>query len=270
MQQTERTFNRMFNYRKATAFILSIFVCALLLKLHNTRIRMYESPDKTTAEWNHGYHPKIPLPEKFIKSPCSINDSAWDMVGEDRIWSVVFADHRPGERRVVDINRLHKKAQIIVTHDTEAPGYKWEKINPEFKYVQDSFWLPYARMYLGGAPNAETVFNNAVNLWKEVLRNGTEGKKINSIIAKRDPEHHRYGSHLRLLLSAVAATTGPILEMGMGHFSTVPIDDLISESGRYLLSTDTDLSWLNKFKDIETPLHQLMLVPVYSDGIGCF
>lgn len=274
MQQPERTFYRMCNYRKATAFTLAIFVCAVLLKLHSIYIRMYEVPDKTTkttTEWNHGYHQKIPHPEKFISSPCSSNDSAWDMVGEDRIWSVVFADHRPGVRRAVDINRLHKKAQIIVTHDTQsARRYKWDIINPKFKYVQDLFSVPHARMYLGGAPDAETVFNDAVNLWKEVLRNGTKGKIINSIIAKHDPKHNAYGSHLRLLLSSVAVTTGPILEMGMGNFSTVSIIDLISKSGRYLLSTDTNLSWLNKFKDKETPLHQVMLVPVYSDGIGCF
>ena len=42
----------------------------------------------------------------------------WDAVGNDIHWSVVLVDHRPGERRVVDIDRLRHNADIIVVHDT--------------------------------------------------------------------------------------------------------------------------------------------------------
>ena len=42
-----------------------------------------------------------------------------DCIGVDRNWSLVFADHRPAGRRVVDIDRLLTRTELIVTHDTE-------------------------------------------------------------------------------------------------------------------------------------------------------
>lgn len=58
----------------------------------------------------------------------------WDEVGNDRHWGVVFVDHRPGERRVVDIQRLRSNADIIVVHDTEQPSYNYEPVLKTFKY----------------------------------------------------------------------------------------------------------------------------------------
>jgi len=60
----------------------------------------------------------------------------WDDIG-NREWGVVFVDHRPGERRKDDIKRLKDKAQIIVVHDTEYPGYGYEPILNLFKYRFD-------------------------------------------------------------------------------------------------------------------------------------
>jgi hypothetical protein len=58
----------------------------------------------------------------------------WDSIGSDRHWGVVFIDHAPGIRRAVDIQRLRTHADIIVVHDTQAPGYEYEPVLSTFKY----------------------------------------------------------------------------------------------------------------------------------------
>jgi hypothetical protein len=60
----------------------------------------------------------------------------WDEIG-NQLWSVVFIDHRPGERRKVDIKRFKDNAEIIVVHDTEHEGYEYEEILSTFRYRYD-------------------------------------------------------------------------------------------------------------------------------------
>jgi hypothetical protein len=53
--------------------------------------------------------------------------SEWDNVGLDHPrWSIVFIDHKPGERRVTDIIRLANISDIVIVHDTETPSYNYE------------------------------------------------------------------------------------------------------------------------------------------------
>lgn len=46
----------------------------------------------------------------------------WDEADiiENKHWGVVFVDHQPDERRMVDIKRLANNADFIVIHDTET------------------------------------------------------------------------------------------------------------------------------------------------------
>lgn len=60
--------------------------------------------------------------------------SKWDEIGEKEHWAVVFVDHRPGERRIVDIQRLRSHTDVFVIHDTQEPGYGYEPILSSFKY----------------------------------------------------------------------------------------------------------------------------------------
>jgi len=65
----------------------------------------------------------------------------WDELPVDRHWGVVFIDHKPGERRPVEIKRFANSADYIVIHDTEPEHekeYGLSKIWPLFKYVYHS------------------------------------------------------------------------------------------------------------------------------------
>lgn len=64
----------------------------------------------------------------------------WDQVGNERFWSVVFIDHHPAQRRVVDVERLRKNTEIFVIHDTQAISdhtYNYQKTLSTFKYRYD-------------------------------------------------------------------------------------------------------------------------------------
>lgn len=58
-----------------------------------------------------------------------------------------------------------------------------------------------------------------------------------------------WGSHLPALLAAVGASTGPVLELGVGHFSTPALHALCGAMGRKLVSVESDLKWLKEFDD---------------------
>lgn len=73
----------------------------------------------------------VPVYESVIP-----NHHCWDSVGNQK-WGVVFIDHRPGERRAVDIVRFRNDAEIIVVHDTETPSYGYEQAFQYFKYRYD-------------------------------------------------------------------------------------------------------------------------------------
>jgi len=60
----------------------------------------------------------------------------WDLIGNQK-WGVVFIDHRPGDRRAIDIKRFANLADVIVVHDTEAMCYGYEPVMNTFKYRYD-------------------------------------------------------------------------------------------------------------------------------------
>lgn len=53
----------------------------------------------------------------------------------DQEWGVVFIDHAPAERRVVDVLRLKDKADYIVLHDTESRKlYLLDQLDGQFPF----------------------------------------------------------------------------------------------------------------------------------------
>jgi hypothetical protein len=72
---------------------------------------------------------------QFIYVPISKkNADAWDLIGNDKEWGVVFIDHAPVERRVTDILRLRARTKVFVAHDTNRSCYKYEPVLGSFKY----------------------------------------------------------------------------------------------------------------------------------------
>jgi len=68
-----------------------------------------------------------------------------EFVLPDFPWDVVFINHEPAARRIVDIGLLMDKAKMLVVHDTEsADYYGYESILPKFRYRFDyKRWTPW-------------------------------------------------------------------------------------------------------------------------------
>lgn len=65
-----------------------------------------------------------------------------------------------------------------------------------------------------------------------------------------------WGSHMPALLACVAASTGPVLELGVGHFSTPQLHAICATMGRYLLSVESNDDWFTQMANIyETDEH---------------
>jgi len=67
-------------------------------------------------------------------------------------------------------------------------------------------------------------------------------------------------SHQRLLIGACLRTTGPILELGVGWYSTPLLHEFADAAGRYVLTVDNNEQWLAEFRGLESAHHKLRLV----------
>jgi len=68
-----------------------------------------------------------------------------------------------------------------------------------------------------------------------------------------------WGSHLPALLACLADTKGPVLEIGIGHFSTPALHAFCVASGRGLWSVESDGQWDEKFRSrYEHELHNFI------------
>jgi hypothetical protein len=70
----------------------------------------------------------------------------WETIDEEirsRHWGLVFVDHKPLERRVIEIKKLMnplngiEEPDMFVIHDSEDPAYGYDEIYPLFKYRFD-------------------------------------------------------------------------------------------------------------------------------------
>jgi len=69
-----------------------------------------------------------------------------------------------------------------------------------------------------------------------------------------------YGTHIFPLITVLAHTDGPILEIGTGDYSTPLLHALCSKNERFILSVDTYQAWLNLFLDLSKPWHQFKYI----------
>ena len=118
------------------------FSTPLLHSICKAQSRELLSTD-TSKEWLEHFRDLECGFHKFVYVPVYEDDwelnpkhERWDDIGNQH-WSVVFVDHRPGERRRIDVERFKDTAEIIVVHDTETPSYDFEGVFSQFKYRYD-------------------------------------------------------------------------------------------------------------------------------------
>ncbi len=69
-----------------------------------------------------------------------------------------------------------------------------------------------------------------------------------------------WNNHRPLLLKALQATTGPVLELGMGEGSTQYLHDYCAAQGRSLESYDNNFEWTSQFGTLADGKHRLFCV----------
>jgi hypothetical protein len=79
------------------------------------------------------------------------------------------------------------------------------------------------------------------------------------------PLDYGFGSNSIPLTLTSLLTTGDVLELGMGFFSTPLLHNVTSDFGRRLVSVDTKFEWLSKFLEYnKTQNHHVVLVDAES------
>lgn len=64
-----------------------------------------------------------------------------------------------------------------------------------------------------------------------------------------------YGTHQPFLFAAIAATSGRVLEIGAGDYSTMQLHALCRASRRRLLTIESSDDWMGKFIHLATDWH---------------
>ena len=74
-----------------------------------------------------------------------------------------------------------------------------------------------------------------------------------------------YASHLPILTRIMDITDGPVLELGMGLWSTPILDLMCRETGRELISFDNDPKWFESNKQWESDYHKFYFVEDWNE-----
>jgi hypothetical protein len=69
-----------------------------------------------------------------------------------------------------------------------------------------------------------------------------------------------YGSHLPFLSRIIDITSGPVLELGMGLYSSPFLHTICFLQNRELVSIDSDPQWYEENKKMESDLHKVIFV----------
>lgn len=74
-----------------------------------------------------------------------------------------------------------------------------------------------------------------------------------------------YGTHQRLLVKHLMRTTGPVVELGAGYYSTPILHEITQAQGRHLTTVDNNAEWLNRFNEFENEGHALQLIQSWDE-----
>lgn len=77
-----------------------------------------------------------------------------------------------------------------------------------------------------------------------------------------------YGTHLPLLTRLMDVTSGPVLEIGMGLYSTPLLHTMCQLQTRPLVSLDNDAKWYEENKKWQSDLH--LIAPLVTDWDDTF
>lgn len=70
----------------------------------------------------------------------------------------------------------------------------------------------------------------------------------------------RMATHIPILVRAFDLSQGDILEFGTGYFSTTLLDWLCAVTGRKLISYETDRTWFDRAKKMQSDYHDIIFV----------
>lgn len=76
-----------------------------------------------------------------------------------------------------------------------------------------------------------------------------------------------FSTHQRSLVVSAANTSGPVLELGSGWYSTPLLHELCKPSGRVLFTIDDSEEWVSQFRNLETRSHSIKHVPLWEDAV---
>lgn len=74
-------------------------------------------------------------------------------------------------------------------------------------------------------------------------------------------------THQRLLVASVLRTTGPILELGVGWYSTPLLHEIGRATGRPVVTIDNNNDWLAQFQCLDSAGHDVILIGWWGDLI---
>lgn len=73
-------------------------------------------------------------------------------------------------------------------------------------------------------------------------------------------------THQRLLVAAALRTKGPMLELGVGWYSTPILHEIANAQKRMLYTYDNNNDWLRHFKPLQSQYHKLVLTGWWGDA----
>lgn len=114
-----------------------------------------------SEEWFLRVRNDLRKKHKNLEIHCKIGGENWDFIEKiNETFDFVFVDGH-GDSRPDCINLCFRKnIPIIVSHDTEESGYKWERVNKPAGY--ESYTLKMFKNYT-------TVWTNKMDLLKKII-----------------------------------------------------------------------------------------------------
>lgn len=83
------------------------------------------------------------------------------------------------------------------------------------------------------------------------------------IVQKYNPN---FGTHIPVLIKILEISEGPVLELGMGVFSTPLLHTLCAKKNRLLVSFESDKDYVESHEDFKTDMHKINFVENWNDA----